>query len=211
MLKILRLNIRLHVWRASCLVDTISECLQGWWVPSLKDVFMFEGWMWEEGCPSWWRSSYSKSSRWEGFLRARREMLTEFSWFLYAWARYFKGYIGSVPCDPLSSRTKLTIVDVNASANLASHWMVRGRTVRNWQSDCIWKSHIPSEHSHLSRKLCWVTYPLRIHCVEIGNVDSAIDWRIEFTSGWQCRRYTPLNSIRKSILDSWSRDLSLHS
>ena len=38
--------------------------------------------------------------------------------------------------------------------------------------------------------------------------DSAIDWRIEFTLGWQCRRYTPLNSIRKSILDFGSRNLS---
>ena len=43
--------------------------------------------------------------------------------------------------------------------------------------------------------------------LQIENVDSAIDWRIEFIS----RRVTPLNSIRKSILDLWSGNLSLHS
>ena len=73
-------------------------------------------------------------------------------------------------------------------------------------------SQSASPPQHLTDLLYDLSPPT--HCAtpsKIYHVDTAIDWRIEFTLGWQCRRYTPLNSIRKSILDLWSGNLSLHS
>ena len=191
----------LHVWKSSCLNVFMSECL-------LDDQVC---WKFSWPCAGFWRISARPSFRVEWSVDGRSKL----------------------------DRSGIPVVDMNTSSTLASHWNGRteGRTVRPDDpcADSILKlPHFPCPNSLggtalLSNEATPFGYshpfqnpihqcPLTVRSneivhwpLQIENVDSAIDWRIEFTLGWQCRRYTPLNSIRKSILDFGSGNLSLHS
>jgi len=203
----------LHVWKSSCLNVFMSECL-------LDDQVC---WKFSWPCAGFWRISARPSFRVEWSVDGRSKLdrsgipvvdMNTSSTLASHWNGRTEGRTVR-PDDPCADSI-LKLPHFPCPNSLGGNVLLR------WP---------PTPESHgmihtnlqgpmkLYMNFSWISSSGQVQTwARSGEVwplqfenDSAIDWRIEFTLGWQCRRYTPLNSIRKSILDFGSGNLSLHS
>ena len=189
---------------SSCLNVFMSECLHVWMSSCLK-VFMFESLLDDHGC---WKFSWPCAGFWR--IWARPSFRVGWNWsvvVVITSATLASHWYGPWTDGPKLINPDCTVVDMNTSSTLASHWNGRteGRTVRpDDQTDSVLKlPQLPCPNS-LGGTVFWVTThsiitPLckvqwncsctchdsfssrgQVWPLQFENVDSAIDWRIEF-------------------------------